>query len=66
MSVHSKNIAMEKTGGPQPRFGGARVLWPRLIELWISAVLATFFLIRVIGSHTGQRLLDRLRHTHLL
>jgi hypothetical protein len=66
MSVHSKNIAEEKTDDPQPRFGGAHTLWLRLIELWISVVLVTFFLVRVIGSQTGQRFLNHLRHSRLL
>jgi hypothetical protein len=30
---------------------------PLLAELWIFAVLATFFLIRILGSGTVQKLL---------
>jgi hypothetical protein len=37
-------------------------LWPRLIELWLLAVLATFFVIRILGSETGRRVLHGLRH----
>jgi len=32
-------------------------LQPLLIELWIAAVLLTFFVIRVLGSSIGQRVL---------
>ena len=47
----------------QPRL--AKRFWPRLIELWILAVLAIFFVIRVLGSHTAQRILDSLHHSRL-
>jgi hypothetical protein len=39
-----------------------RRLWPRLIELWLLAVLDVFFLIRVLGSGSAQRILQSLRH----
>jgi len=41
-------------------------IWPSLVQFWIFASVATFFLLRVLGSHTAQRLLNELRHRHLL
>lgn len=38
-----------------------RRLYPWLIELWIASVLFVFFLVRVLGSSVGQRLLALLR-----
>jgi hypothetical protein len=52
------NLAPENKSGPRRRFLIARALWPRLIELWISAVLAVFVFVRVFGSHTVQRILS--------
>jgi hypothetical protein len=42
-----------------------QMLWPRLVELWITAVLAVFFFTRVLGSQTAQRILGRFFHLHL-
>lgn len=39
-----------------------RAMWPRLIELWIALVLLTFFVVRVLGSGSWQRILARLGH----
>jgi hypothetical protein len=64
MTAHSKNFVAENLDSRERQFGVPRTLWARLIEVWISAVLATFFLIRVLGSHSAQRLLDGLRHSH--
>lgn len=41
-----------------------QALWPRFIELWIAAVIAVFFLIRIVGSQTAQRIFARLFHPH--
>jgi hypothetical protein len=35
-------------------------LFPWLIELWIAAVLLGFFVVRILGSGLGQRLLSSL------
>jgi len=43
----------------------ARFLWPRFVELWIFAAIAIFFLIRVLGSHAAQRLLNGMGRHHL-
>jgi hypothetical protein len=65
MSVESRDLLGEETGESPQQFPGARVLWPRLIELWLAAVLVTFFVIRVLASQTAQRLLGRFTHSHL-
>ena len=41
-----------------------RVLWARLVEIWILISIAIFFFIRVLGSQAGQRFLGAiwLRH----
>jgi len=43
----------------------ARSMWPRVIELWLFFVLAAFVVTRVLGSQTGHRVLDHLRHFRL-
>jgi hypothetical protein len=65
MSVDSNDFPPEKTDDPQRQFAGMRSLWPRLIELWLSAVFVAFFLIRILGSQTAKRLLSRLHHSHV-
>ena len=37
-------------------------IWPFLIEAWIAAILLNFFLVRILGSQTGQRILAGLTH----
>jgi len=37
-------------------------LWPYLIELWMTGILAGFFVVRILGSQTAQRLIQRLVH----
>jgi hypothetical protein len=41
-----------------------RALWPRLIELWISAVLVIFFIVRILGSSTAKHILSSVGHRH--
>ena len=38
-----------------------RRLQPWLMGLWITFVLSAFFIIRILGSSTGQRLLNMAR-----
>ena len=62
--------ASEDVTGKNREGGGkpaeiARLIWPRLVELWIFMAIATFFLIRVLGSHTAQRLLSSSGRRHL-
>jgi hypothetical protein len=33
--------------------------WPIFIELWLAFVLVSFFIIRVLGSNLGQRIIFR-------
>jgi hypothetical protein len=42
-----------------------RRFFPWLIELWVASVLLAFFVVRILGSSLGQRLLAlaRLRLT---
>ena len=51
----------EKAG--ERRF--VKAIWPRLVDLWIFAVIVWFFFVRVFGSHTVQRLLARWSHRPL-
>jgi hypothetical protein len=64
MSVDREEIFPEKVGEPRKWFGEAGALWPRLIEVWLTAVVAGFFLIRILGSQTAKRLLSGLGHSH--
>jgi hypothetical protein len=47
--------------GAKRRSFAAR-FWPVVIELWMAGLLAAFFVIRILGSGLGQRLLARLGH----
>jgi hypothetical protein len=61
--------AQERTSDQQPNsprsFAILQALWPRLIELWLSTVLAVFFFVRIVGSQTAQRIAARFLHSHL-
>lgn len=53
----------EKGMGAQQEFvAKLRRVWPHVVELWIVAVLVTFFVLRVVESRSAQRILDALRH----
>jgi hypothetical protein len=65
MNTSSEDFLAENNSDRQRPVAMPRALWPRLVELWISAVLAVFFLLRVLGSHTAQRVLSGFRHPHL-
>ncbi len=64
MSVDTEDIFPEKADEPRKWFGEAGALWTRLIELWLTAVVVAFFLIRILGSQTAKRLLSGLGHSH--
>jgi hypothetical protein len=64
MSIDPEEIFQEKADVPRKWFSEAGALWPRLIELWLTAVVVAFFLIRVLGSQTAKRLLSSLGHSH--
>ncbi len=36
-------------------------VWPRLVEVWILVMLVIFLVLRVLESHTMQRILTTLR-----
>ena len=42
----------------------ATVIWTRLMDVWISIVIALFFLIRVLGSHAAQVFFRGYIHPH--
>jgi hypothetical protein len=52
---------MESGGKPA---GIAGRLWPRVVELWIFAAIVIFLVIRVLGSHSAQRLLSGFGRQH--
>jgi hypothetical protein len=54
----NKNVRMK-----QRQF--ARVLWIRLVELWMFFTIALFFVMRVLGSRALQHILGRTRGHHL-
>jgi len=64
MDKPSEEFVANGTGQHQPPAGALHVLWPRLVDPWISAVIAVSFLIRVLGSHTAERVLSCFRHLH--
>jgi len=39
-----------------------RRLYPVFIELWIAFVLIAFFVVRILGSNLGHRLLALIKH----
>jgi hypothetical protein len=65
MRTFSEGIARRNKDGGGKLIEIARLLWPRLVELWIFTAIAIFFLIRVLGSHAAQRLLSRIGSHHL-
>jgi hypothetical protein len=36
------------------------MVWPTVINLWITSVLVCFAVLRLVGSHTGKNLLKSL------
>jgi len=64
MSVEPEEIFPEKVDARRKWFGQAGTLWTRLIELWLTAVVVAFFLIRILGSQTAKHLLSGLGHSH--
>jgi hypothetical protein len=38
--------------------------WALAVQLWIAGVLATFFVVRVLESQTGQQVLKRMGFGH--
>jgi len=49
----------------QPRRREAwKSLWPVLIDIWIFGVVAAFFVIRIVDSNLGQRVLAKILRGH--
>jgi hypothetical protein len=81
-TAEQRILALQKITAPMRKFseditgknkegGGkageiARRFWPRLVEIWIFMAIAIFFVIRVVGSHAGQRLLSGIGRHHFL
>jgi hypothetical protein len=55
-----------KDGVGTPPGSSAKLLWQRLVELWIFLTILLFFVVRVLGSHAAQRILSGLIHRHPL
>ncbi len=34
--------------------------WPKFVELWILATIVVFFVVRILGSHSAERLFHSL------
>jgi hypothetical protein len=62
MITSSVDSPLDDRSGRDNRATLLKTLWPWLIEVWISGVLVTFFVVRILGSNTSQRVLDALRH----
>jgi hypothetical protein len=63
LNTSSGDFIAKSISDRQQTAGLPRALWPQLVELWMFAVLAGFFLLRVFGSHTAQRVLNGIRHS---
>ena len=64
MNDSPEKLNAEKKDKKPRRERVPRKLWQRLMELWLLAVLLTFFFIRVLGSHSALRLHEVLRQVH--
>jgi hypothetical protein len=64
MNPADENLASDPPSDSQHPRTLLQALWPRFIELWIAAVIAVFFLIRILGSQTAQRMLAPFLHSH--
>ena len=62
MGTDYERLRLEDGSGPQKSRTYENTLWPRLIELWIFGSIAIFFLLRILGSHYGQRVLGLFRN----
>jgi hypothetical protein len=64
MQAPAENVVekSKERGGALPVF--PKALWRRLVELWIFMAILTFFVLRVLGSHTAQRLLGSISRFH--
>lgn len=58
MAQRNENIRQEPSS-PQS------LLWPILIELWLSSILIGFFVVRILGSQTAHRILGHFGYRPL-
>ncbi|HXJ05756.1 MAG TPA: hypothetical protein VNH65_11685 [Candidatus Acidoferrum sp.] len=54
-----ENSGNENSSGGEEQSSFRLVLWPRIVELWITGVLIVFFVVRVLGSQTARVILSR-------
>jgi len=59
MLTSSEQRDADRQSSQKPRFPAWTSIWPRLIELWIAALLFLFFVIRILGSSSAQQILRR-------
>jgi len=65
MQRPAERIAEKSTNGDRrPPRSFTKLLWQRLVELWIFLTILTFFLIRVLGSRAAQGIFSQLIHRH--
>jgi hypothetical protein len=65
MITHSeKSFSNYRPDPTRPRTP-PETLWLRLIELWLSAVLAAFLVIRIFGSETAGHIFSRILSSHV-
>lgn len=62
MDISSEDITGKNKEG-DGKF--ARLFLARVTELWIFLVIVIFIVVRVLGSHTAQRLLGGFGGRHL-
>jgi hypothetical protein len=60
MCAYFEGKAEKNIGGGEKSVEIARLLWRLFVELWIFTAIVIFIIIRVLGSHTAQRLLSRI------
>jgi hypothetical protein len=62
--VASFNRANDETKNQRDSFLPGS-FWSLIIDLWMTAIVTAFFLIRVLGSRLGEQFLSRISHLHL-
>lgn len=65
MITHSEDSFSNHKPDPPRLRTLPQTLWLRVIELWLFAVLATFFFIRILGSETVRHILSRISPSHV-
>jgi len=65
MRANLESVSGENGKGGRGPGKFALLLWSRFVELWIFVTVVTFFIVRVLGSHTWQSILSKIAHRHL-